>query len=255
MERILEQVRENTQNTTLINESKYKCQICKDTTWIEGNGGLKRCSCLKDDLSARLWQNFGVDVKDIKLIKNYKPYNEQTEKARNKAINYIKNFYITRLEKENSFALLGQAGAGKTHLILAIGKALIDKKQKVVYMPYIEAMKELKGLVLYKEEYEKLIMRYKNADVLIIDDLFKDKVKSGQLIGELREADIKHIYSIINYRYSNKMVTLISSECNPEMLLNLDEAIAGRILEMCGPQGVVLILGDECDYRLKQFLG
>lgn len=237
----------------MTNENKYKCQICKDTTWVEGNGGFKRCICLKDDLLERLWANFGVKVQDIKLIKDYKYYNEQTKKAKERAIDYIKNFHLIRLERENSFVLLGQAGAGKTHLILAIGKALIDKKQKVIYMPYIEAIKELKNLVLEKEDYERVIMRYKNADVLIIDDLFKDKVRSGQLVGELKEADLKHIYSIINYRYSNKLVTLISSECTPEMLLNLDEAIAGRILEMCGPK-YTTVFGNECNYRLIKFM-
>ena len=121
-------------------------------------------------------------------------------------------------------------------------------------MPYLEAIKELKSLVLDKVEYEKTILKYKNADVLIIDDLFKDKVRGGKLIGELTEADLKHIYTIINYRYLNKMPLIISSECSPEMLLELDEATGGRILEMAGTKGVITF-EYQCNYRLKEFEG
>lgn len=253
MARILKQVKTNTQNTILTDENKHKCKNCLDTSWVKGNEGMRRCNCYNNDLMERLWKNFGVNIEDIKLIKEYEAYNEHTKKAREKVLNYIKEFHIRRQEKENSLALLGQAGSGKTHLALAVGKALIDNKHKVVYMPYLEAMKQIKALVLDNEEYERLMQRYRNAEILIIDDLFKDKVRSGQLVGELKEADLKHIYTIINYRYLNKMTTIISSECNPEMLLNLDEAIAGRILEMCGPKGTA-IFNNNCNYRLKKFM-
>lgn len=243
----------STQNTISTNESRYKCDLCRDTTWIKGDSGMKRCNCFKNESIERLWKNFGVNLSDIKLIKEYKAYSIETEKARNKSIIYIKDFHIRRLQKEHSICFLGQSGAGKTHLALAIGKALIDKKQKVVYMPYLEVIKELKNLALDKVEYEKTILKYKNADVLIIDDLFKDKVRGGKLIGELTEADLKHIYTIINYRYLNKMPLIISSECSPEMLLDLDEATGGRILEMAGPKGTIIFNG-QSNYRLRKFM-
>lgn len=233
--------------------SSYKCSKCKDTSWIEKDGAYTRCSCYTEEYLSRLWENFGVKIKDIKLLKEYEPYNDLTEKARNKAADYIRSFEDIKDTRENGFALLGQPGAGKTHIVLAIGKALLEKKISVVYMPYLEVIKELKALAMYQEDYEKLLSRYTRAKVLIIDDLFKDKVKNGRLSGELSEADTKHINPILNYRYLNYLPTIVSSECTPKMLLELDEALGGRILETAGPR-FSLTFEKNCNYRLRKFM-
>lgn len=233
--------------------NQYKCSKCKDTTWINKNDSYARCTCYTEDYLSRLWGNFGVRIQDIKLLRDYTPYNDTTKKAKEKAIEYIKGFGEIQTLRENGFALLGQPGAGKTHIILAIGKALLEKQISVVYMPYLEVIKELKSLAMYQEDYENLINRYKRAKVLIIDDLFKDKVKKGRIAAELSETDIKHIYPILNYRYSNYLPTIISSECTPNMLLELDEALAGRILETTGKRFSLTFKAD-CNYRLKKFM-
>lgn len=186
------------------------------------------------------------------MLREYKPYNEITEKAKEKAAEYIISFDEIKNTRENGFALLGAPGAGKTHIVLAIGKALLEKKVQVVYMPYLEVIKELKALAMYQEDYEKLLNRYTRSNVLIIDDLFKDKVKKGKVTAELSEADMKHIYPIINYRYLNHLPTLISSECTPKMLLELDEALAGRILEPTGKK-YLQVFKNDCNYRLRKF--
>ena len=233
--------------------SNYKCSKCKDTTWIEKEGAYTRCSCYTEEYLSRLWENFGVKIKDIKLLREYEPYNDLTKKAKEKAADYITSFDEIKSTRENGFALLGQPGAGKTHIVLAIGKALLEKQISVVYMPYLEVIKELKALAMYQEDYEKLISRYKRANVLIIDDLFKDKVKKGRVMAELSETDMKHIYPILNYRYLNYLPTIISSECTPNMLLELDEALGGRILETTGPR-FSLTFKDGCNYRLRKFM-
>lgn len=230
-----------------------KCEKCKDTTWIQGENGNIRCECYEMDLATRLWENFGISPKDIKLLRDYKPWNEITKKAREIAVEYITRFEEIKSDRENGFCLMGQPGAGKTHIVTAIGKALLDKNIPVVYMPYLEVMRELKACSMDEEYYNKKIERYRRAKVLIIDDLFKDKVRKGKLVGELREADIKHIYPILNYRYLNYLPTLISTECTPEILLNLDEALAGRILECCGKR-FGIVFKSECNYRLKKFM-
>lgn len=235
-------------NTTF---QTYKCTKCKDTGWIVADQGkYKRCDCYEEDYTKRLWENFGINPQDVKLLRDYKPYNEKTTRAREKAADYIKNF---KKISEEWICMMGQPGGGKTHIVLSIGKALLEQKIKVVYMPYLEATRELKSNTMDDEYYNKLINRYKKAEVLIIDDLFKDKVKKGRLTGELTESDMKHIYPIINYRYSNKIPTLISTECTPQMLIDLDEALAGRILEMCGKKYSCVFDG-ECNYRLREFM-
>lgn len=236
--------------TSPVSSNEYKCQICRDSGFIKTEIGYKRCECYEEDYLKRLWINFGVNPEDVKLLKDYTPYNEITKKAKQQAAEYITKF--EKLDKGTNFVLMGQAGGGKTHIVLAIGKAMLERKVKVLYMPYLEAIRELKANAMDDEYYTKLSERYKRSELLIIDDLFKDKVKKGRLVAELTEADMRHIYPILNYRYSNKLPTLISTECTPNMLIDLDEALGGRILERC-TKAYGIVFNNQCNYRLRQF--
>ena len=236
--------------------ANYKCSICRDTGWqVTEEGTYKICSCYEKDYAKRLWENFGVNPDEVKEIIDYIPYDEVTKSAKKKAVKYIEEFEEIRNSPGNSYGLFGQPGAGKSHIVIAIGAALLNKNIKVIYMPYLEASRELKANTNDDEYYLKILNRYKNAEVLIIDDLFKDKVRNGQLIKGacITEADMKHIYPILNYRYFNKLPILFSTECTPGILLSLDEALAGRITESCEP--FMTIFGDKkYNYRMRKFM-
>lgn len=258
LDRILSQVRMTSPSL----EVKYKCPICQDTGWIETNRGYKRCECYKREHSIRLWRGFGVDPTRVKKLSKYTPYDNLTLQAKEKATAYIKNFENISIAEENSFGLFGQPGSGKSHIVIAIGAALLNSNHPVqaIYMPYLEATRELKANVNDDEYYLKLLSRYQKAKLLIIDDLFKDKVKNGRLIKDrygnkagLNEADIKHIMPIINYRYFNHLPTVISTECDPNVLIELDEALAGRILEPCG-NNMTVFKGAQYNYRMRKFI-
>ena len=61
---------------------------------------------------------------------------------------------------------------------------------------------------------------------------------------------MKHFYPILNYRYINHLPTIFSTECDIDMLLDLDEALAGRIIESCGTN-ITVFKGREYNYRLR----
>ncbi|RXM77190.1 MerR family transcriptional regulator [Clostridium tetani] len=252
LEEIIKQIKKKSTTSRTIN---YNCNICRDTTWIEGTNGMKRCECYKREKLKRMWQAFGVNPGDVKKINDYKPYDEKTKMAKEKAINYIQNFLTIKKNEDNCFGLFGQAGAGKSHLVIGIGATLLNKGFGVVYMPYLEATRQLKSNVNDDEYYLKLSERYLKADVLVIDDLFKDKVRNGKLIpgAVITSADMKHIYPVLNYRYFNKLPTIFSTECTPDMLNNLDEALAGRILETCEPY-MTIFKGEQYNYRMRKFM-
>lgn len=235
-------------------KSTSKCE-CGGTGWIvdKETNTYTRCKCYEIERMNNLWKQYGVDPKEIKKLNEYRPMDYIQESARDKAINYITGFEKIKKTRENGFGLFGQPGAGKTHIINSIGAALINKGIETIYMPYLEAMRELKANAMDDEYYIKLSSRYQMAKVLIIDDLFKDKFKSGRLVGQLTEADMKHLYPIINYRYLNYLPTLISTEATPESLANLDEALAGRILETCG-ENITVFEGSKYNYRMRKFL-
>ena len=242
------------QTTTSQNiQDNYKSNECNDTSWVQGENGLKRCQCYKLEIVKRRWKKFGVNPDDVKLIKTYEVNTNIRVEARSKAINYIKEFDTIKTQRNSSVAFLGQPGAGKTHLALAIGKALLERKEhvEVIYMPYLEATRELKANAMDEENYNKMQSKYINCELLIIDDLFKDKVKKGKLIGELKETDMKHIYPIVNQRYVNHKPTIYNSECNANMLLDLDEALGGRIIESCKDNIIIFKYCKENNHRLE----
>jgi len=248
----LNRVQQQTTTSQNIPDS-YKCNECNDTSWIQGENGLKRCQCYKLEIVKRRWKKFGVNPDDVKLIKTYEVNTNIRAEARSKAINYIKEFDTIKTQRNSSVAFLGQPGAGKTHLALAIGKELLERKEhvEVIYMPYLEATRELKANAMDEENYNKMQSKYITCELLIIDDLFKDKVKKGKLIGELKETDMKHIYPIVNQRYVNHKPTIYNSECNANMLLDLDEALGGRIIESCKDNIIIFKYCKENNHRLE----
>ena len=81
---------------------------------------------------------------------------------------------------------------------------------------------------------------------MYIDDLFKPVSLNIQPTqGELRRAK-----DLIDYRYRNKLTTIISTEISIEDICAIDEAIGGRIYEMCKDY-YVHITGKDKNYRLR----
>ncbi|EPS56792.1 phage protein [Clostridium botulinum Af84] len=252
IERIIQKMKLNM--TSPNTKANYKCDKCQDTTFIKTENGFTRCECYKKDLTKRRWAHFGIDPSKVKRISEYAVYSDITKRAKQVAIDYIRDYTTIKTKEGNNLAFLGQPGAGKSHLAIGIGANLINKGicTNIVYMPYQEAIRELKANVMDDEYYIKLISKYINCELLIIDDLFKDKVKKGKLTGELKESDLKHIYPIINQRYLNNKPTIYNSECTPNMLMDLDEALAGRILEKSNI--VIFKYNLENNYRMRKFV-
>ena len=108
-------------------------------------------------------------------------------------------------------------------------------------MAYRDVITKLKQNMIDEEYYQKELSKYKNAKILLIDDLFKGKVT---------ESDINIMFEIINHRYLNHSPIIVSSEFSADKLLDFDEAVGSRILQMC-KNYTVQIEGRENNYRLK----
>ena len=107
-------------------------------------------------------------------------------------------------------------------------------------MPYRDSITKIKQSITDEINYNKEMELYKNAQVLLIDDLFK---------GNVTGADINAMFSIINYRYMKKLPIIVSSEKNINELLAIDEAISSRLIEMSKGY-IVELKGKHLNYRL-----
>jgi len=206
---------------------------------------MTRCKCYGIEQAKRIWDNAGINTEQAQqTFSNYKEWNESSKNAKDIAIKYYQNFSEIKDLKQNSICFIGQVGSGKTHLSIALAVNFLKKSIAVVYMPYREVITKLKQNITDEKYYQKQLDKYKNARVLLVDDLFK---------GKITESDINIIFEIINYRYLNQSPIIVTSEHNSKELLDIDEGIGSRLLQMC-KNYMVEIEGKENNYRLKESL-
>lgn len=226
----------------------YECDKCNDTEFIiykdeNGCSYAKECECRAIKTTKRLLEKSGIAEEFQK--KSFGNFNTRgldiLQKAKEKTTDYYINFSKNERERINSILLCGQVGSGKTHLGMALANNLIMQKGiSVLYVEYRNLATMLKQNVTDEGKYNEALERCKRARVLFIDDLLKGKVT---------EADVNLLYEIINYRYLNKLPMIISTEKTKTELIEFDEAIASRIIEMSKGY-IVEMHGKELNYRL-----
>lgn len=222
----------------------YECEICKDTEFIfTDTNTVKPCECKQAKYYKRLYENSGIS----KAFRN-KTFENYITAGKPKTIKNSKQVaqkYVKEFTGEQSIALLGQVGSGKTHLCIAIANELLKKNVGVLYMQYREAITALKQAICDDETYQRELRKYQGAKLLYIDDLFKGMLKQGQV----NDSEMRIMFEIINYRYLNNSPIMVSSEYGIEKLLGFDEAVGSRIIEMC--KGYIVELeGMELNHRL-----
>lgn len=229
-------------------KSNYKCEICRDTgieqiEQIDSAPIMRICNCRKTETMKTQWINSGFNIMSAdKSFNTFITDNAASQKMKKIAIEYVRNYEGIQFESNNSIAFLGQPGSGKTHLCMAICLELIKKGFNPKYFPYREEIINIKQVVLNGSEYQEKVSKYKKCTVLFIDDLFK---------GGATEADIRIIFEILNYRYLNRLPIIISSEMVSSELIEIDEAIGSRIIEMAWKR-LLDISGTKFNRRIEE---
>ena len=79
-------------------------------------------------------------------------------------------------------------------------------------------------------------------------DLFK--TKSG-FLQDVSNADVKLAFELLDYRCRNRMLTILSTEWTTAQLIEVDEALAGRIIRMARGYTICVKKDRNKNYRLK----
>lgn len=217
------------------------CTVCHNKghildidTW--GNEVMRECPCMRRREIVRYARTSGLGNLTDKRFKTFEATEEWQESMLSAAVRFAKTF-----SGREWIILLGQSGSGKTHLCAAIANNLLGAGYEVKYMLWTTAVRDLKRLAL-DAEYDRLMSRYKNAQVLYIDDLFKGKVT---------EADIQIAYDLINARYNTGRATILSTELTAADLIRIDGATAGRIIERAGEYRIEIKPDNAKNWRLR----
>lgn len=235
--------------------SHFNCNECKDQGFIFKNNGnyeiAIKCKCQILKETKEKMDNSGLgELLEIRTFENYIATEDFQKEIKHTAIKYTKAF----LEGErHSFSLLGQSGMGKTHIMAAVARKLIDNNVNVKYYLADEIIQILQACKFDEENYNREFSKIVNVGVLFIDDLFKSSIENYYNKESIDKNDLREIFKVINYRYNKKLPILLNSEIHFERFRELDQAIIGRVNEMCNYEYLVSIKPDSNkNYRLNK---
>ena len=137
------------------------------------------------------------------------------------AVSVAKSVIENPGDKYNPFFLYGGPGLGKTHLVQAIGNALLQKNPdcKILYTPinhfyteFVDAVRK-GGMDNFRKKFRKL-------DVLIIDDF-------QFIVG--KEKSQEEFFNIFNDMYQLNKQIIVTSDRLPNQIKTVDERLASRL--------------------------
>ena len=236
----------------------YERCKCKDAQKYWNEYDLKKSRIIEEEKKLELMQEFSRKVE--KIIKNskmskrnlsYKFDNFEINNSNKKAFNNLKNYsekLVNNIEKKG-LILVGNNGVGKTHLACSIANKFIENGIPVIYGTLINLLAELRNSYEIDNSISEMeiIKLYENVDLLIIDDLGKEKPS---------EWGLEKLFTIINSRYENNLPVIITTNYNQNSLvrrLSINEeietakSIISRLYEMC-----YLVKIDDIDHRIQK---
>lgn len=236
----------------------YERCNCNDAQAYWNEYDLKKLRMLEEEKKLELMQEFSKRVE--RIIKNskmskrnlsYKFDNYEPNNSNRKVFNNLKKYserLVNGIEKKG-LILIGNNGVGKTHLACSIANKLIENGTPVIYGTLINLLAELRNSYDIDKNISEMeiIKLYENVDLLIIDDLGKEKPS---------EWGLEKLFTIINSRYENNLPVIITTNYNQKSLmerLSLNgeietaKSIISRLYEMC-----YLVKIDDIDHRIKK---
>ncbi len=123
--------------------------------------------------------------------------------------------------KYNPLFIYGKVGVGKTHLIQAAGNEITKKYKKRVKVFYVTSEKFTNDVVwaIRNKRMEDLKQKYRDVDVLIIDDI--------QFIGG-KAATEQEFFHTFNALYEQNKQIILSSDRSPSAIPTLEERLRSR---------------------------
>lgn len=227
----------------------YRCARCKDTGYV-GDTVREMCDCMKSRYYARLYRRVGLSEKGEQSFENYNeqlfsdaplPHQPISQRQCMGMLRDICEEYADTYPHARTpdLLLMGQSGLGKTFLMHAMAKRLLDRGLNVLMLSAYRFLDIARKAYFSNNtgELDTLI----ETDVLMLDDLGSEPL--------MENITIVQLFNLINERQTSGKGTVISTNLNTtELQARYTERIASRLLD---PRQCTLLqfLGDDVRRR------
>lgn len=192
-----------------------------DRKTFEARRDARLQQAIEEDRKA-LKQGLARRLKEARGIRTLERTFDSFDASRQPKAFRICKDYLGKYQTGNSLLIIGGYGTGKTHLASAIANALLEDGVPALYDTWAGHLQRLKDEFANGERRHLALM--KKVDVLILDDLGKDK---------LTEWNNEVLFEVINYRYEHRKPVVITTNATPRELEERNPAVYSRLCEMC----------------------
>ncbi|QRN86153.1 ATP-binding protein [Clostridia bacterium] len=241
LQKKIQELRETIKNSPKEKEEvQYECPICKDRGLIYKDGQAYICNCVNKKRfenqfkHARLAGEYLHKSFDDFQIKYYSSYRIDTNsnvtyrQLATQCLTAAKLFTdsVINKKKHKGMYVYGTVGSGKTLLTSCIANRLLEHNIELLFISVPDFLDEIKATFNQKGNQEMDLMnQVRNVRVLILDDLGAHTYTDWSA---------GRIYNIINYRASNNLSTIITSNLSVDGLAEaLDERTSSRVMQLC----------------------
>lgn len=210
-----------------------ECAICGDEGWIlheaDGYRSVEKCRCRIAKEAERRIRNSGLShVLDSWTLDKFTTQEEFQRRMKAMVVRFVD---AVKAGETPWLFIGGAVGSGKSHLCTAACGELLKDRFNVRYFQWLTDARRMKGFSAEPEEYDDLLSRYSRVDVLYIDDLFKSKRNDRDGLNP-SDADVRLAFELINSRYVENKIVVISSEwLLTHELMEIDEGTFSRVFE------------------------
>ena len=174
-------------------------------------------------------------------FENYKITSEQHNNAYNACKDYFQQYDKVKKNGESLF-LCGSCGTGKTHLAIAILRALILTETGCgTYTTTLKMLRDIRSSYQDRNKTEQqIINKYVNTELLILDEVGLQYGSEGEKI---------LLFEVINGRYENVKPTILISNLAPKGISEyMGERVFDRLKDSCNS----LVVFDWNSYRVTK---
>jgi DNA replication protein DnaC len=212
------------------------CPICNDTRWktlvVDGIERVVRCDCWRDALIERLLTAARIPPRFSKTeLETYQPDTDSQRLALRKAQQFVEAFPVV----DKGLLFHGPYGVGKTHLAVAVLKAVIRKTgARAYFFETPELLRQVRHTYNARvDETEMGVLEpILQADILVLDDLGAEK--TSEWVQET-------LGVVINSRYNKRRPMILTSNLHDphdgtdpnSFLFQIGARNRSRLLEMC----------------------